>query len=295
MSSSAIVVDLQSDPTTGSGSYANVGTVGLLAGTARVFVKTGGLATQWTEVGSAGAGSFVWKVGVTWAAIYAAMSAVAGPKRLLVEWDAAPRSMTNNSGVPHDLGNVLFTGIGGNGELDECPIIEVQDGFKLASSRNNGGETAVLASKDVSWDFSALTAPIYTTPNPVADRAMFSFDGGRLEGTQTGGLPGVVRGTLWLELSRIRYVGGYMGKGLAGASSVLYMTRMTTLNAEVFLDSGGSGAIDVTCDGTCRWQPNLWTTPPTVTLHNYVLGTDGQLYQLDAGGGPPLVARVTPV
>jgi hypothetical protein len=54
MSSSGFIVDLQSDPRTSPGANADIGTIGLIRGTATIMIKTGRLPGDWSEVGGAG-------------------------------------------------------------------------------------------------------------------------------------------------------------------------------------------------------------------------------------------------
>lgn len=240
--------------------------------------------------------AFAWNVGVPWATIYAQMSAVAGAKICLVQYDPATngqRTMTNNGGSPMDLNDILFVGISGAPSDNTCAVIVVDDGTKFAP----GPQGVRLASQDVGWDFSALTTPVYVNPGS-GTWTTFNMTGGSLAGSNT---PGVAAfdGTLWLLLRDVHASGGHVGRCTDG-SDELWLRAGTRVFNPIFIDDGSGNGLAVFADASCQWSKaglealGLFVSPVEVT--NYALGpsTAFPLYSISIDGGGNVIATPVP-
>lgn len=237
---------------------------------------------------------FQWNVGTPWATVYAQMQAVTGPKICLVEYDPATngqRTMTNNGGVPTDLNNVLFIGLSGAPSDGTTAVIVVDNGFLLAA----GVQGVRLASQDVGWDFSALTAPARVNPG-FGTFTTFNMLGGTLQGVTA---PGVAAfdGTLWLNLRDVHVYGGNVGR-CTDSSDELWLRAGTRVFNPIFIDDGGGNGLAVFADASCQWSAagliaaGLFISPMEVI--NYAKGIGSTLYSISVDGGGNVVAALVP-
>lgn len=239
-------------------------------------------------------GFLVWKAGVPWATVYAALSAMTGPKILLVEWDEATSGVRTLSadpgggvGTPQDLNQVWFLGVGGN---ENTPTITVEDGAKLASSVQGTLNIARLSSKSINWDFSALTSAMFDA-TAAGDFSIFAFEQGDIAGA-TGGVA-VVQGAMHLALWN------------ANVSDILCnvidLRSDAQLTARCALSTGFANAgppgttLSVISDATCYIDPQLLIDFPgsARTVATYAKNAGGALFAITVDGGGNVIA--TPV
>ncbi len=248
-------------------------------------------ATAWAAFSNS---VFQWRIGVTWATIYAQMNSVPGPKICLVEYDPATngdRTVTNNGGSPQDFNNILFVGLAGAPSDGVCPVLVFDDGIQFAA----GPEGVRLASQDVGWNFSALTAPAYIATSPTTWTS-FNMTGGDLRGSNT---PGVAAfdGTLWLLLRDVHANGGNVGR-CTDTSDELWLRGGTRVFNPIFIDNGDNNGLAVYADASCQWSAaglianGLSISPMEVT--NYAKGTGTNLYSISVDGGGNVIATLVP-
>lgn len=237
---------------------------------------------------------FQWNVGVPWATVYAAMTALTGPKICLVEYDPATngdRTVTNNGGVPQDFNNILFVGLSGAPSDGTTATLVFDDGIQFAP----GPQGVRLASQDVGWNFGALTAPAFVATSG-STWTTFNMTGGRLDGSNTAGVA-AFDGTLWLNLRDVHAGGGNVGR-CTDSSDELWLRAGTRVFNPIFIDDGGGNGLAVFADASCQWSAaglianGLFVSPMEVT--NYAKGTGTNLYSISVDGGGNVIATLVP-
>lgn len=261
-----------------------------VTGVSQLFARASdGTVSQLTPVSSSSV--FVWESGMTWAAIYAEMNAVAGPKICLVQIDPAgtARSMTNNGGTPTNLNEIYFMGLAGTGSAYVNLRIDVQAGFVLDAQSQSGGvfEVAYLHSKDIRWNF--LGTDIYVPPTNN-DYAEFDIDGGGIQSSDT-----LVTGTVSLHLRNGAFASCSDAAGMfecINTNSVAELMSQGTLGSFVFVGTIGNN-VGLTMDASTFFDTTgtgsfTGGVTRSTTMRNYAVEADGTLYLISiSGGGAP--------
>lgn len=230
--------------------------------------------------------SFQWSTGTTWTDLYAAMAAVSGPKICLVAPDPTGAPLVMTAGA-YDLNEILFVGIGGTAQDETCATIAAAVGVTFIDRQEQFGKVVRLSSQDVSWDFSALTAPAYTAADPDNDYVYATFRGGRLVGTANVAI-GVVRGTLYLSTSYATVIGVWC-LATSDGFSVFRMTNACQISApSPYADNGDGNSVILFTDSTCEWNRAVLEAHGvsfTATVQNFAIGSDRQLYRISVNAG----------
>lgn len=236
----------------------------------------------------------VWRVGETWDVAYARLAAVAGPKICLVEPDptTSQRAMTNRGGAPTDLNQVLFMGTSSVTKQSEGTTIVVADGTKFADTlASPGGLRCSVQSQWLSWDFSALTSPAYTSSG---SRATWTQLGGQLKGSTTDT---VFDGTLAVSLTNVEFSSGVINRTSLDTSTIEAQAGSSFFGDSWVTTAGNQ--IAILTDASCEWSLSLfvaggWVMTGNVTVINFALGTANQLYSLSVNAGGLVVATLAP-
>ena len=131
--------------------------------------------------GGGGDNTFSWTLAKTWAQVYAEISAVSGPKQLLVEYDpAGPRVIPAGT---YDLNSVWMIGLFGSG-VDGYVYTEIKpaSGVKISATTavNGFNNVYLFQSKDIVWDWQDLAGVEIATPI-APDYLQVELDGGRFK------------------------------------------------------------------------------------------------------------------
>lgn len=236
-----------------------------------------------------------WKVGDTWATAYAQLQAITGPKICLVEYDpTGDRAMTARAGDPTDLNEVIFLGTSCATRQDgEGVTIAVEDGFRLAATTAPTGlERCSLQSQWITWDFTALTTPAFTTG--VNQRVVYTQLGGQLKPSNTAS---VFAGTVAVALTNV-----VMAVGANFVTTDLDTCVIEAQGRTSFYGwtSTAGNQIAIFTDASCQWFPSQFVAAGFVIAGNVEVfnfapnATGASLYAISVDGGGNVVATLVP-
>lgn len=237
--------------------------------------------------GAGGEAVFVWTVAKTWAAIYAEMLAVPGPKICLVEFDGAAGGRTvTNTGVPQDLNNVFFWGMAG-AMTGTSMFITVNAGFTLAGTVQFGRTSAFFRSKDISWTFNA--GNIF---DPVGSGYVeFDIDGGALiQGTSTP----IVTGRVILNGRNRAAIQATGANGMFACddngSSVVLLGGSNLSAAPVFKGTGAN-IVSTWADASSHWPASAFSSVTrSGPRFNIAANAAGALFDISVDGTGNVIA-----